>query len=225
VVAGLALALVVHALLARGLARRGLTGLRPADRVTLARAWLTCGVAALTVGGHGGDGVTTPLLVLAGTALALDAVDGRVARRTGTASALGARFDMEVDALLILVLSAYVARATGWWVLAMGLARYAVLAATVVAPWLAAGVAPRQWRKAVAAVQGVVLTVAAGGLLSRGWATWALVVAAALLGLSFLTEVAELWRRRARDIVVVRAAVVARDGDLRPDTSLTVGAT
>ena len=38
-------------------------------------------------------------------ALALDGVDGQVARRTGTASELGARFDMEVDAFLILVLS------------------------------------------------------------------------------------------------------------------------
>jgi phosphatidylglycerophosphate synthase len=224
VVAGLALAVVVRALLARGQARRGLTCLGPADRVTLARAWLTCGVAALTVDGRGGDRVTTPLLVLAGTALALDAVDGRVARRTSTASALGARFDMEVDALLILVLSAYVARATGWWVLAIGVARYAVLAATLVAPWLRAGVAPRQWRKVVAAVQGVVLTVAAGGLLPPGGATSALVVAAALLGLSFLTEVAELWRRRARDLVVVHDGDMLRDGDPRPDNSLTVGA-
>ena len=35
----------------------------------------------------------------------LDAVDGHVARRTGTATAFGARFDMEVDAFLIVVLS------------------------------------------------------------------------------------------------------------------------
>ena len=42
-------------------------------------------------------------------ALALDGVDGQVARRTGTVSALGARFDMEVDAFLVLVLSVHVA--------------------------------------------------------------------------------------------------------------------
>jgi phosphatidylglycerophosphate synthase len=218
VLAGLALALVVHALLVRSLARRGLTGLGPADRVTLARAWLTCGVAALTVGGPGGGRVTTALLVLAGTALALDAVDGQVARRTGTVSALGARFDMEVDALLILVLSVSVARATGWWVLAMGLARYAVLAAAFVASWLRAGVAARTWRKVVAAIQGVVLTLAAGGLLPAGWATLALAVAATLLAVSFLTEVAELWRRRA----LAPGAGGARNAHL--DSSLTVGA-
>jgi phosphatidylglycerophosphate synthase len=197
VLAGISVAVVVHVLLGRGLARRGLTGPGPADRVTLARAWLTCGVAALTVGGHSGGRVTTTLLVLAGTALALDAVDGKVARRTGTVSALGARFDMEVDALLILVLSLFVARATGWWVLTLGLARYAVLAAALVAPWMRGGVAPRTWRKVVAAIQGVVLTVAAGGLLPAGWTTLALAAAATLLALSFLTEVADLWRVRA----------------------------
>jgi phosphatidylglycerophosphate synthase len=193
---GIALAVVVHVVLGSGLARRGLTGPGPADRVTLVRAWLTCGVAALTVGGHGGDRVTTLLVLLAGSALALDALDGRVARRTGTVSALGARFDMEVDALLILVLSLFVVRTTGWWVLAIGLARYAVLAAALVAPWLRAGVASRTWRKAVAATQGIVLTMAAGGLLPSAWTTVALAGAAALLALSFVTEVAELWHRR-----------------------------
>jgi phosphatidylglycerophosphate synthase len=193
----LALGVVVHRLLARSMARRGLTTLGPADRVTLVRAWLTCGVAALTVDAYLGGRHTGWLLVLSGTALALDAVDGQVARRTGTVSALGARFDMEVDALLVLVLSLDVARLSGWWVPAMGLARYAVLAASVPAPWLRACVAPRYWRKAVAATQGVVLTVAAGGLLRPEWAGVALVVAAGLLGSSFLTEVVELWRRRA----------------------------
>ena len=44
---------------------------------------------------------------LAGAALllALDGIDGLVARQEGRASAFGARFDMEVDALLILALS------------------------------------------------------------------------------------------------------------------------
>ena len=65
------------------------------------------------------------LTTLAVVALALDAVDGRVARRTGTASAVGARFDMEVDAVLVLLLSVYVARSLGLWVLAIGSAHYA----------------------------------------------------------------------------------------------------
>ena len=60
----------------------------------------------------------------------------QVARRTGTASAFGARFDMEVDAFLILVLSVYVARPLGAWVLAIGLARYVLLLAERLLPWL-----------------------------------------------------------------------------------------
>ena len=54
-------------------------------------------------------GPTGPGLALVVVALALDWVDGQVARRTGTCSAFGARFDMETDAFLILVLSAYAA--------------------------------------------------------------------------------------------------------------------
>ena len=51
-------------------------------------------------------GVLVPLAVVA---LVLDLVDGRVARRTVTASAYGARLDGEADAFLILVLSVLVA--------------------------------------------------------------------------------------------------------------------
>ena len=55
-----------------------------------------------------------PLLIgLTVPALILDAVDGWLARRTRTATELGARFDMEVDAFLILALSVFVSRAAG----------------------------------------------------------------------------------------------------------------
>ena len=68
----------------------------------------------------------TLLVSLATVALVLDAVDGWVARRTRTTGMFGARFDAEVDAFLILVLSVYVARSVGAWVLAIGVARYGV---------------------------------------------------------------------------------------------------
>ena len=45
------------------------------------------------------------VVVLATVAALLDAVDGWLARREQIASAFGARFDMETDAFLILVLS------------------------------------------------------------------------------------------------------------------------
>ena len=94
------------------------------------------------------------LVSLAAVALALDAVDGWVARRTRTTGLLGARFDAEADAFLILILSVYVARSAGAWVLAIGAARYVFLAAGWLLPWMRAQLPPRHWRKVVGATQG-----------------------------------------------------------------------
>ena len=74
---------------------------------------------------------------------------------------------MEVDAFLILVLSVYVARSVGPWVLAIGVARYAFVVAGWLLPWLREPLPPRYWRKVVAAIQGIVLTVAAADVLPR----------------------------------------------------------
>jgi len=108
-----------------------------------------------------------PVLLVALTAptLALDAVDGWVARRTSSESAVGARFDMEADAFLILVLSAYDVRIVGAWILAIGLMRYAFLAAGLLFPWMLAPLPFRYWRKVVAAACGVALLLVASGLL------------------------------------------------------------
>ena len=129
------------------------------------------------------------LVTLTVVALALDAVDGWVARRNGTASALGAHFDGEVDAFLILVLSVYVARSAGAWVLAIGAARYAFLAAGWLLPWMREPLPPRYWRKVVAATQGIVLTIAAADVLPPALTQAALVAALALLAESFGRDV------------------------------------
>jgi phosphatidylglycerophosphate synthase len=161
----------------------------PANQVTLTRALLSLAVALMVASSFVG---ALPVTLLVGTttlALALDWVDGQVARRTGTVTAFGARFDMEVDAFLILVLSVYVAHWFGVWVLAIGLARYALLAAEQVWPWLRRQVPPRYWRKVVAAIQGIVLVVAASGLLPHGLVAAALVGALLLLAESFGRDV------------------------------------
>lgn len=189
-------AVVVTALLGIALARRSAAFL-PADRVTLLRAVLVCGVAALSVEAGSTAQVAT-LTTLAATALVLDGVDGWVARRTGS-SALGARFDMEVDALLILVLSTYVARSAGWWVLLIGAARYLFVAVGWALPWLRGTAPPRPWCKVVAVVQGVVLTVAAAGVVPLTWMRLALVVALVLLAESFGRETWELWKASGQD--------------------------
>jgi len=190
--AGLAYGAVTCAALALALRRSGDGALRPANRVTLARATLVGAVAALVAD----SGPVRVLVGLAVAALVLDFVDGQVARRTGTVSPLGARFDMEVDASLILVLSVQDARHFGAWVLAIGLMRYAFVVATWVLPWLRAPVPPRYWRKVVAAVQGIVLVVAAAGVLPAPLMTAALLAALALLVESFGRDVVWLWQRR-----------------------------
>ena len=131
-------------------------------------------------------------------ALALDAVDGQVARRTGTVSALGARFDMEVDAFLILVLSVYVAPAVG----AVG-ARDRGRCATPSSPpagccrGCAAPLPPRYWRKVVAAHRACVLRVAAADVLARPVRPCCAAVALALLVESFGRDVGWLWWHRS----------------------------
>jgi phosphatidylglycerophosphate synthase len=192
---GITVGVVTNAALVRALARTGVDRLGPADRVTLIRATLVGGVAALSAGPL--PAPVAALVALTVVALALDALDGWVARRTRTVSALGARFDMEVDALLILVLSVYVARSIGWWVLAIGLARYAFVAAGWLLPWLQRSAPPRYWGKVVAATQGVVLAAAAA--LPSDLTAVALVGALALLGESFGREIWWLHRHRRDD--------------------------
>jgi phosphatidylglycerophosphate synthase len=184
------------AALARALGRRPAYRMGPADAVTLTRAVLVGGVAALSADGvaGGGSAPVGTLVTLATIALLLDGVDGMVARRSGTVSELGARFDMEVDAFLILVLSAYVASTTGWWVLAIGAARYVFVAGTWVLPWLRAPLPARFWGKVVAAVAGVALTVGAAQVLPGAANALVLLVVLALLAESFGHQVRGLRR-------------------------------
>ena len=173
--------------------------LGPADRVTAVRAVLALGVAALTVRGLAeplSGRLTAVLVTLSAVALVLDAVDGYVARRTGTASAFGARFDMETDAFLIAVLSVHVAPRVGWWVLAIGAMRYAYVLAGWALPWLRRPTPPRYWAKVVAAVQGIVLTVAASALPPDPVVRLAAGAALALLVESFGHDVVWQWRHR-----------------------------
>jgi phosphatidylglycerophosphate synthase len=194
--AGAACGVVLSVLLARGRVAYGSEGLGPADLVTLLRAALVGGVAALVADASARAVPVATLVALTAVALVLDGVDGRVARRTGTASRLGARFDEEVDAFLILVLSAHVARSFGVWVLAIGIARYAYAMAGSLLPWLPGPLPPRYWGKVVAVTQGVVLTVAAAGVLPRLATYGLLLVAVAVLTESFAHSVRWRWRHR-----------------------------
>lgn len=166
--AGLAYGFATWAFLGYGMQRHRTVSLGPADRVTLTRGLLVGAVTALVADRAGQDVPVALVVTLAAVALSLDWVDGQVARRTGTSSPLGARFDMEVDAFLILVLSAYLAVTLGPWVLAIGLMRYVFVAASWRLRWMNAPLPPSYARKVVAAVQGIFLVVAASGVVPFG---------------------------------------------------------
>jgi phosphatidylglycerophosphate synthase len=224
-IAGLAAGSAATALLATARMRSDQPAILPADWVTWTRALLIAGVAGLVADSFSRPLAVTALVTLSSIALALDAVDGQVARRTGTATPLGARLDGEVDAFLILLLSIAVSQVYGSWVLVIGAARYALLLGGWLMPWLAAPLPPRYWRKVVAAVQGIVLTVAVSGVPSRLAGMIAVVVALLLLAESFGRDVIWLYRtgagprtRRALrlaitvlSVVVVWGALVAPD--------------
>lgn len=190
--------LVSNVLLVRGLQRRRTERFGPANIVTSMRSTLVGLITGLVVASFSGA-VPVPLLVgLVIPALALDAVDGWVARRTGSTSELGARFDMEVDAFLLLVLSVYVAPLLGLWVLAIGVLRYAFVVAGWLLPWMRATLPYRYWRKVVTAYAGVALAVACTGVLPV-LSTVLVAGALVLLGESFGRDVVWLVRESVRE--------------------------
>jgi phosphatidylglycerophosphate synthase len=184
-------------LLTIGLARRRMPRLGPANAATATRSMLVAVVTALTVTSFTQPISVALLVAVTVPALALDAVDGWLARRSGCVSELGARFDMEVDAFLLLVLSAFVAPRVGWWALAIGLMRYAFVAVGWALPWMNAALPFRYWRKVVTASCGIALTLAASSLLPPVADTVVVGVALALLVESFGRDVVWLIRRRS----------------------------
>jgi phosphatidylglycerophosphate synthase len=206
-VAGVIYGIVLIGLLAAGLERAGMRRLGAANAVTLGRAVLVGGVTAIVLTSFSMN-INVPLLVvLAGVALAMDGVDGQVARRTGTTTKLGARFDMEIDAFLILVLSVYAGDRFGWWTVALGAYRYLFVAASWAFPWLTAVLPPRFSRKTVAAIQGVVLALVTPDLLPHAAALGALVIALGTLTWSFGRDIRWLYRaQRVREAARTRWA-------------------
>lgn len=196
--AGTIYGIVLIGLLAAGLERTSAPRLGAANAVTLGRAVLVGGVTAMVVTSFTVNINVPALVVLAGVALALDGVDGQVARRTRTTSALGARFDMEIDAFLILVLSVYAGDRFGWWTVALGAYRYLFVAASWALPWMTAALPPRFSRKTVAAIQGVVLALVTPDLLPHAAAVVALVIALGTLTWSFGRDIR--WLHRARRV-------------------------
>jgi len=166
------------------------------NHLTLIRLVIVCALIAPLIAGAA---PSWSFFWMAAVCLALDGIDGWLARRQGLVSDFGARFDVEVDSLLALVLalSAAVSTDVGLAAILLGLPRYAFMAASLGLPWMRCPLPERFSRKAVCVVQlGVlialqapILPAAAGGMLGA--------VAVLLLVWSFAIDILWLWRRRA----------------------------
>ncbi len=158
-----------------------------ANRVTLLRALL----GAVLLGCLLAPDRREVIAGLAIVAVLSDAVDGWLARRLGLASEFGARFDMETDAALTLVLSVMllVLGIAGPWVLVVGTARYGFVAAGRVVPALRRELPPRAQRRIAAALVMLCLAAATLPVLAPMLAT-ALAVAATLITIvSFAVDI------------------------------------
>ena len=169
---------------------------KPADRVTLLRAVLIAVCALLVIpplatGRHPG---LLPV-VLGGIAFLLDAVDGAVARRTGTESEAGAHFDTATDAALVLVLSVATVGVVGPWTLAIGAMYYVVAAVGLFRPHLRAPLPPSRSRKLIGAFQPLALLLALVPGIPPALTAASPAVALPLLLFSFGRDVAALERR------------------------------
>ena len=170
----------------------------PANQITTMRAMLVALVAAL-IGEPRFPAVATSAAVATVIVSALDGVDGWLARRHRIASSFGARFDMEIDALLILVLAILVAEfgKAGPWVMLSGLLRYIFVGAGKYWPRLRAPLFASRRRQAVCVVQILALNLAIVPAVQPPLSAAIAAVALAALAWSFLVDTRWLLRSAA----------------------------
>ena len=193
---------LIGGFLIRGLAHHAPhTRFGAANLVTLGRAAGVCLLAGL-VGRVDDAAALGWLLPLAAAALlAMDGLDGWLARRFGLASAYGARFDMEVDGFLILVLSLLVAGGTaaGPWVVLCGALRYLFLVWLLLMPRYDRPLPSSLRRKTVFVVQAIALVVVLAPGLPDLAANALAALAAGLVGTSFAIDGFWLYRTERKE--------------------------
>ena len=169
----------------------------PANVTTAVRALLVA-LCAGFIGEPVTASAAASVVGLGAGAAALDGLDGWLARRTKMASAYGARFDVEIDALLIQVLAilAWQHGKAGAWVLASGLLRYLFVAAGWVWPWMRSPLPVGVRGKAICAVQIIALLVALWPFVTPPVSGWVAAAGLGLLSYSFLVDTMWLWGRR-----------------------------
>ncbi len=169
-----------------------------ANQATLLRSGLVCLIGSTLIAGGQTPEISWYLVAMIAMALVLDAVDGFLARRLKLSSAFGARFDMEIDALLLLILSLLVwqTEQAGAWVLAIGLMRYAFVGASWFLPSLNAPLGPSWRRKFVCALQGIALFACLLPPLDQTKASVIAALALVALTTSFVLDIRALLLRK-----------------------------
>jgi phosphatidylglycerophosphate synthase len=169
-----------------------------ANQITTARAMFVALVVGL-IGEPGGPVTASGAAAASVVATLLDGADGWLARHSGMASEFGARFDMEVDAMLIMALAilAWQYDKAGPWVIVSGLLRYLFVVAGWLLPWLRDPLPSSRRRQAICVIQIVGLTLTILPVIRRPWSLLPASVALMALGYSFLVDTWWLWRHAA----------------------------
>lgn len=167
----------------------------PANQATTVRAALVAIVAGLLFERPTAE-VAAAAVATATVAAVLDGLDGWLARSSGMSSPFGARFDLEVDALLIMALAmlAWRHEKAGPWILLSGLLRYLFITGGLMLSWLQQPLLPSLRRQTICVVQVLGLIVVMLPAVRPPMSTAVAAASLALLCYSFLVDTLWLWR-------------------------------
>jgi phosphatidylglycerophosphate synthase len=169
--------------------------LGPANYVTMIRVMIVALIASLI-----GEPVIPRAAMAASIATAvmtvLDGVDGWLARRSRIASAFGARFDMETDAVLVMAMSILIWQygKAGVWALLGGMMRYIFVIAGWWLPWMARPLRPTRRARTITVCHMVGLSVGLAPFVPIPLSAIVVGLTTAALSWSFAVDVRRLWR-------------------------------
>lgn len=164
-----------------------------ANQITMLRGSLI----ALLFGLIADHSVPWLVVITCSVILILDGVDGWIARRSYTTSNFGARFDMEIDALLLLVLSSLVWQyeKAGIWIFLAGLMRYIFIISSRFLPFLSQPLPPRRRRQTAFVFQAIALIVCISPVFVQPVSSMIALAGFMFLSISFSMDVIFLSRQ------------------------------